>query len=138
MSLVELIEQFSADQLAQSKTASNELGKDAFLQLLVTQMKYQDPLDPMKNEDFVAQLAQFNSLEQMMNLNESFEKMLVMQTLAQASAFIGQQVGWYNTDGTTGEGLVEAVEVIDGEPRLIVGTELVDVSTVFAITKPTE
>ncbi len=138
MSLVELIEQFSSDQLAKSTTASNELGKDAFLQLLVTQMKYQDPLDPMKNEDFVAQLAQFNSLEQMMNLNESFEKMLVMQTLAQASAFIGQQVGWYNTDGTTGEGLVEAVEVIDGEPRLIVGTKLVDVSTVFAISKPTE
>ena len=136
--LIDLINQFSADQLTPSNEPSDELGKDAFLQLLVAQMKYQDPLDPMKNEDFVAQLAQFNSLEQMMNLNESFEQMLVMQTLAQASTFIGQQVGWYREDGTVGEGVVEVVEVLSGEPSLIVGEELVDVSSVFAIAKPPE
>ena len=134
--LVDLINQYSADQPNASSEPTNDLDKDAFLQLLVTQMKYQDPLDPMKNEDFVAQLAQFNSLEQMMQLNESFESMLLMQTLTQASSFIGKQVGWINEDGTASEGVVEAVEVISGTPQLIVGDQLVDVSDVYAIANP--
>lgn len=136
--LVDLINQFSVDQLQATSAPKEELGKDAFLQLLVAQMKYQDPLEPLKNEDFIAQLAQFNSLEQMMNLNESFEQMLTMQTLAQASSFIGKQVGWYNEDGTAGEGVVDAVEVLSGTPQLIVGDKLIDVSSVFAISKPPE
>lgn len=55
-----------------SKSPNNALGKDAFLQLLVTQMKYQDPLNPSSDTDFIAQLAQFSSLEQLQNLNQSF------------------------------------------------------------------
>lgn len=50
--------------------AKNDLDKDAFLNLLVTQMQHQDPLSPTKNEDFLAQMAQFSSLEQMQNLNK--------------------------------------------------------------------
>ena len=52
---------------------TNELGKDAFLRLLVTQLNYQDPLSPMQNEAFVAQLAQFSALEQMQNINRNLE-----------------------------------------------------------------
>ena len=55
-----------------NSTGMNSLGKDAFLQLLVTQMQYQDPLNPQADTDFIAQLAQFSSLEQMQNLNQSF------------------------------------------------------------------
>ncbi len=55
-------------------TTSSELGKDAFLQLLVTQLQYQDPTNPMDDRDFIAQLAQFSSLEQMQNLNETATK----------------------------------------------------------------
>ncbi|MDQ7062632.1 MAG: FlgD immunoglobulin-like domain containing protein [candidate division KSB1 bacterium] len=51
-----------------------ELGKDAFLRLLVTQLNYQDPLAPMQNEAFVAQLAQFSALEQMQNINRNLEE----------------------------------------------------------------
>lgn len=61
-----------------------ELGKDEFLQLLVTQLRYQDPLNPMQAEDFAAQLAQFSSLEQLMNANVRLDAQLThMYSLAQ-------------------------------------------------------
>ncbi len=60
----------TALQNAQTTTyGGQDLGKDAFMSLLTTQMQNQDPLDPMKNEDFVAQLASFSSLEQLMGMN---------------------------------------------------------------------
>jgi flagellar basal-body rod modification protein FlgD len=84
------------------------LGKDDFLKLLITQMRYQDPLSPMDNSQFLSQMAQFSSLEQMQNLNESFDQsMLLSQSLNNSSAagFIGRHVrasGDGVTLGTTG------------------------------------
>ena len=70
-----MIEQIgpSAQQTASITESMKEqdLGRDAFLQLLVTQLQNQDPLDPVKNEDFVAQLSQFSSLEQLQQINEA-------------------------------------------------------------------
>ncbi len=75
------------------------LGKDDFLQLLVTKMQYQDPLNPMDDEDFVAQLAQFSSLEQMNNIAEGIAEsnqfdFLQMQSLnnTMAAGLIGKDV----------------------------------------------
>lgn len=62
----------SASQNNKKTSANNSLGKEAFLQLLVTQMQYQDPLNPQQDTEFISQLAQFSSLEQMQNLNETF------------------------------------------------------------------
>jgi flagellar basal-body rod modification protein FlgD len=71
------------------------LGKDDFLKLLITQMRYQDPLSPMDNGQFLSQMAQFSSLEQMKNLNDSFDQsMLLSQSLNNSSAasLIGRHV----------------------------------------------
>jgi flagellar basal-body rod modification protein FlgD len=75
------------------------MGKDDFLKLLITQIRYQDPMDPPKNDEFVAQLAQFSSLEGIQNLNENFEKsmksnMLLAQSLSNSAAttLIGRKV----------------------------------------------
>ena len=60
-------------------TGGSDLGKEEFLQLLVTQFQYQDPLNPMEDKEFIAQLAQFSSLEQNMKLNENMENLLSLQ-----------------------------------------------------------
>ena len=76
---------------SEKKTVNNSLGKEAFLQLLVTQMQYQDPLNPQADTEFISQLAQFSSLEQMQNLNESFSN-------TSALSLVGKTVTVTETD----------------------------------------
>ncbi|GMQ62753.1 flagellar hook capping FlgD N-terminal domain-containing protein [Vallitalea maricola] len=66
----DIMDKYGIDTLKTSKK-TNDLDKDAFLNLLVTQMRYQDPLNPTQDKDFLAQMAQFSALEQMQNLNTS-------------------------------------------------------------------
>jgi flagellar basal-body rod modification protein FlgD len=94
------------------------LGKEDFLQLLVVQMQTQDPLDPVKNEDFIAQLAQFNSLEQMITLNDQIESLSSLQTLSSSSSMLGKIVEALDEDGNTLEGKVTEVRYVDGEVLL--------------------
>ena len=57
-----------------ARERNNDLDRDAFMKLLVTQLRSQDPLNPMEDREFISQMAQFSSLEQMQNLNESFKQ----------------------------------------------------------------
>ena len=61
------------DNAVTDRVPNDYLGKDAFLQLMITQLRYQDPLDPMDNKDSIAQMAQFSALEQMQNLNQNMQ-----------------------------------------------------------------
>jgi flagellar basal-body rod modification protein FlgD len=98
------------------------LGKDAFMKLLVSQLQNQDPTNPQSNEDFIAQLAQFSSLEQMTQLNDAFLGLAVLQQsnalmsqLTDSSALIGQTVQY--TDQNTGavsSGTVDSVKIEEG------------------------
>ena len=92
---------------ATTRQPSSELDRDAFLQLLVTQLRHQDPLNPMDDRDFIAQMAQFSALEQMVQLNQTFER-------TQAFGMIGKTVEFSMQHPITGEwiddyGLVTAV-----------------------------
>ncbi len=78
-----------------SDYVKKQLDKDAFLKILLTEMKYQDPTTPIDNKDFIAQLAQFSSLEQMKNLSASFtqfEKTQDSLNRFQAAALVGKNV----------------------------------------------
>lgn len=80
---------------ALSKQKGSNLDKDSFMLLLVTQFKYQDPLNPMEDKEFIAQMAQFSSLEQLMNLNTSMEGLTTAtnnQQMINATSYIGKLV----------------------------------------------
>ena len=95
-------------QQSQSKTRSTNLGKDDFLKLLMTQLQNQDPSNPMEDTQFIAQMAQFSSLEQMTNMNSTFEKFITQQQQSQLisyNQFVGKDITWNKLneleDGTT-------------------------------------
>lgn len=109
-----------------SNAVNNTLGKDDFLKLLTTQLRNQDPTQPLDNKDFIAQLAQFSSLEQMNNVSTSMSDLSRIMTnfsqqssLSQGAAMIGKWVSGIGADGKTRiEGAVEAVKWLDGDPKL--------------------
>src|SRR3954469_22252809 len=80
------------------KAPDNELGKDAFLKLLVAQMKYQDPMNPSDGTEFIAQTAQFTLVEKMAAMSDQNEKMLASQNNATATSLVGKEVAWEVTD----------------------------------------
>ncbi|MFC0558601.1 flagellar hook assembly protein FlgD [Halalkalibacter alkalisediminis] len=73
------------------------LGKDDFLKILITQLQNQDPSNPMDDREFIAQMAQFSSLEQMTNMNQAIQKFVSIQSsqnLVKHSELIGKKVQW--------------------------------------------
>ncbi len=94
------------------------LGKDDFLRLLVTQLQNQDPLEPLKNEEFVAQLAQFNALEQMQSLNKSIGLLGNLQIMQATSSLIGKNVKAKDLDDKIIQGVVTTVNFYDDTAEL--------------------
>jgi len=79
------------------RTPSPDLGKDEFLKILMTQLQHQDPLDPMDDKDFIAQMATFSQLEQTMNMASSIDKLVdnqLMSPVIQYSHMIGKEVSY--------------------------------------------
>ena len=87
-----------------------EMGKDEFLQLLITQLRHQDPTKPMEDREFIAQMAQFSSLEQMLNFNTNMGKLLENHSFQSSFNLIGMNVDIEtgNVDSETGNALIES------------------------------
>ena len=104
-----------------SAAIEETLGKDAFLRLLITQIRYQDPLSPLDDREFIAQLAQFSSLEQMQEMNAGLGIVQQMSAATQALSLVGRQIT-AQEPGTADPivGTVEAVSFRNGVPMLIV------------------
>lgn len=116
---------------ANSRKTGGELGKDDFLNLLVTQLRYQDPLEPTNDKEFIAQMAQFSSLEQMQNMNS-------VLTNSQAFGLIGKYVTANTIDEDTLEvktiqGQVSTVKMNNGKVYLVVDDQDVSIDSVSEV-----
>ena len=95
MTFITAINQSTPSSDSQSRDPAKIMGKDDFLNLLVTQLQHQDPLNPAESTEFTAQLAQFSSLEQLNNINDNLKNMELFQTSvtnSQAVSYIGKEI----------------------------------------------
>lgn len=86
------VDSFNKTLTVNGRKTSNELGKDDFLKILIAQLSNQDPTNPLENTDFIAQMAQFSSLEQMTNMSQGFEKMAGLINSSEAQSMLGKTV----------------------------------------------
>ena len=116
------------------KLVSQNMNKDDFLKILITQLTTQDPSAPMQDKDFIAQMAQFSSLEQMTNMANSFGKVSSVISASQAVSTIGKTVE-IQFGGQTVKG--EVTGVTPGQfPQVLVGDKYYDFGSVQKISAP--
>jgi flagellar basal-body rod modification protein FlgD len=118
-----------------TSTTQKTLDQDAFLKLLITEMQNQDPLSPMDNTEYVAQLAQFSSLEQMQQMNSALDSMSTSYSSNQALSLVGKTVTYKSPDDatTTLTGTVSGVVFEDGTAKLKIGSDTVGLDAVEQI-----
>lgn len=113
------------------RVAKQTLGKDDFLQILITQMSHQDPTSPMKDTESIAQMAQFSSLEQMTNMSKDFSKLAVMMNSSEAVSTLGKTVEIVDGENIV-SGVVEAT-VRGAEPQIKVNGKLYNMDQINTI-----
>ncbi|GGN90435.1 flagellar hook capping FlgD N-terminal domain-containing protein [Saccharibacillus kuerlensis] len=121
-------------QNAAAKTSKDSatMGKEQFLTILIAQLKNQDPLAPMDNSQFTAQMAQFSSLEQLMNMSTQLTQM--NSSMGTASQLIGQKVTWYDSETSNYlTGNVASVLQKDGKMFAAVGDYLVPTTDITMV-----
>ncbi|MGP4072245.1 flagellar hook assembly protein FlgD [Piscibacillus sp. B03] len=109
----------------QMREGSSELDKDAFLKILMTQLTNQDPLDPMKDQDFVAQMASFSQLEQITNMASGFENIFnqqLSQNFLQFSNLIDKEVSYQSNNDESTEEILATVQSVKKEGNNILLT----------------
>lgn len=115
---------------------AKELGKDEFLKILIAQLRYQDPLDGGDSTEYIAQLAQFSTLEQMQNINNNLEAgfslMLYYQNIQLASGLVGKEVTIKSGDDSI-QGIVEKTKISKDNIQIVVDGKAYDFHQVLEI-----
>ena len=119
-----------------SVSNSSVLNKDDFLKILITQLTHQDPTKPMEDREFVAQMAQFSSLEQMTNMNSEMTRMAGIISRGQALQLIGKTVEISSGDKLI-TGVVERIDGLD-VPQLLVNNRYYNFNDVQAVIQADE
>lgn len=110
------------------------VGQEEFLQLLVAQLQNQDPLDPVKDTEFIAQLASFSTLSGITELNASFSEILKLQQLTQGTDLVGKTVQYTASGSSTVEtGKVDSLTVESGKVVLNIGNTQVGLDQIKGV-----
>ncbi len=115
-------------------TGTNDLDKDAFLKLLVTELRHQDPTQPMENKEFISQMAQFSALEQMTNVNKSIKILSKSSRSGEAYSLLGKDIKAF--DPLTGkkiEGIVKGIFYKGDDIRLVVNGREIGLDDINAV-----
>jgi flagellar basal-body rod modification protein FlgD len=116
------------------KADNGALGKDQFLKLFVAQLQHQDPMNPMNDSEFMAQMASFSTLEQVTNLAAANQQMAASMSSTNAVGLIGRTVSYVDADDQIQTGKVDKVTTAGGKPLLTVnGVDGVDPSTITQV-----
>jgi flagellar basal-body rod modification protein FlgD len=118
------------------ENGTGTLGKDDFMKILVAQLKHQDPMQPLQDREFIAQMAQFSSVEQIMNMGN--EMKLLRQSMGISSDLIGKNISWNmsNSSGTgleTKSGIVDAISFSGGNQYVLVGEERIPIDQLVKV-----
>jgi flagellar basal-body rod modification protein FlgD len=113
--------------------ALRDLEMDEFLQLMITELQNQDPLNPLENAEILQQISQIREIGATGRLTETLEAVLLGQNLTSASSMIGKTVEALSDDAKNVRGVVDKVTVTDGEPRLHIGDKAVRLKNVKEI-----
>jgi flagellar basal-body rod modification protein FlgD len=113
--------------------ALRDLDVDGFLQLMISELQNQDPLNPMDNSQMLQQISQMRQIASTDSLSSTLEAVLFGQSISNASSLIGREVRALGDDGNFVTGHVEKVAVADGEVKLYVGDQPVKLNNVTDI-----
>src|SRR5690606_20910180 len=105
-------------QQKQRKTGTDILGKDDFLKILMVQLQNQDPSNPMQDQEFIAQMATFSTLEQITNMNSSIKDLVATQQqsyLVSFTEFIGKEVKWHKVEESSDPDAEPAIQEGSGK-----------------------
>lgn len=116
-----------------SEPVGEILGRDDFFKLLVIQLRNQDPLNPMDDSAFIAQLAQFSQLEAVRAMSEKMDALSLSAQATQSLQMVGRQITFDVGEGRVGVGIVTAVRIGGDEPVLLVGDREVPISDVQVV-----
>ncbi|TCP30325.1 flagellar basal-body rod modification protein FlgD [Scopulibacillus darangshiensis] len=138
---------YLANKPEKDRGPNDVLGKDDFLKLLITQLKYQDPMEPMKDKAFISQMASFTTLEQTKNMSDMLERFVKTQStnvLSSQAEMIGKEVTWQTAvTNENGEpsieektGIVMAVTLKDSAVKYVTETgDTIDPSQLVSVCK---
>jgi flagellar basal-body rod modification protein FlgD len=119
---------------ATSRLPVQTLDQDDFLKLLVAQLSAQDPMNPQKDTEFIAQMAQFSSLEQARATQSDISGLRADQQVVQANSMIGRTVTLQDAAGAVVTGVVSGLSLVSGTPQILVNGQAYALSSVRGVT----
>ena len=119
-----------------SSTDNSLLDPQAFLQLLVAQLQYQDPTNPVDTSSFLNQTATLTQVQSMTSMQDTLTSMLGAQQAQSATAMIGKQVTYTDSSGNQAQGLVTAASLFSGGATVQIGGTSVPLSSITEVTNP--
>ena len=123
---------------ATSVDRSDQMGKDTFLQLLVAQMRYQDPNSPTSTTEFMSQTATFTQVEKLEEIAGQNAALLALQRASGAGALVGRSVTWTDSSGASATGVVSSLRLrtAGSEAVAMIGTTAVELGRITEIARP--